>query len=138
MKRDQHGQVLPLVAGFTLIVFAIAGVAIDGARLWLLRRGLQASADAAALGAATQLDAEPFYAGGGGDVVLDRASAVAEAQRVLASRDLATESSITVEDDLVRAEVRARMRTSFLSLAGVDELPVVATATATPVLGDAP
>ena len=138
MKRDQHGQVLPLVAGFTLIVFAIAGVAVDGARQWLFRRGLQNSADAAAVAAAAQLDAGSFYAGGGTDVVLHRASAVAEAQRVLASRDLATQSSITVEGDLVRTQVRGRIRTSFLSLVGVDELTVVATATATPVLGHAP
>lgn len=138
MKRDERGQMLPLVAGFTLIVFAVAGVAVDGARLWLLRRGLQASADAAAIAAGAQLDADPFYARGGTGLVLDRDAATAAAQRVLASRKLATRSAITLEGDVVRVEVRGLLRTSFLSLVGVKELPVVAGATASPVLGDAP
>ena len=121
-----------------LIAFAIGGVAVDGARMFLYRRGLQASADSAALIAAAQLDADSFYSLGGADVILDPSSAVAEAKRVLASRNLATWSSLTIEEDLVRAEVRGRMRTSFLSLVGVDELSVGASATASPVLGDAP
>lgn len=138
MIHDERGQVLPLVVGFTLVVFAISGVAADGARAWILRRGLQSSADAAVLAAAAQLDADTFYASGGQSAELDHSAAVAEARRVLATRQLATRSHISLEGDSVRAVVSARMRTSFLYLVGVDELPVVASATAAPVFGDAP
>lgn len=138
MIRDQRGQVVPLVVGFTLVVFAVSGLAIDGARVWLLRRGLQNSADAAAQAGAGQLDADALYSSGGVARVLDDSVAVAEARRLLASRGLATRSVVTLEGDVVRAVVSARMRTSFLSLVGVDELPVVASATAAPVFGGVP
>lgn len=136
--RNEGGQALLLVVGFTLLVFAIAGVAIDGARLAILRRGLQNSADAAALGAAGRLDSTALYASGGTVRRLDRSAAISEARDLLARRGLATAFEISVERNLVRAVVRARLQTTFLSLVGIEELPVAAEATAAPVFGEAP
>lgn len=136
--RNERGQVLPLVIGFTVILFAVAGVAVDGAKVWLLRRGLQSTADSAALAAAAQLDGDGLYATGGTGARLDPSAAVRVAREVVERRGLATNSRVTFEGDLVRATVSGRLRTSFLSLIGVDELPVVAEATATPVFGEAP
>ena len=136
--HNERGQVMPLVIGFAVLLFAIAGVAVDGAKMWLLRRGLQATVDAAALAAATQVEVDQFYAMGGDNARLDPSAVVLAAREVLDRRGLAAASRVTLEGDLVRATVRGRLRTSFLSLIGVDELPVVATATATPVFGEAP
>jgi uncharacterized membrane protein len=136
--RDQSGQATLLVVGFTLVVFAIAGVAVDGARVWLLRRGLQGSADAAALSAAAQLDTAAFYNSGGVARSLEEAAATSAAREMLAARGIATRVRVVVREKLVRAEIRAELPTTFLSLIGVDVLPVAADATATPVFGEAP
>lgn len=138
MIPNERGQVLPLVIGFTLVVFAVAGVAVDGARIWLLRRGLQNSADSAVLAGAAQLDARAVYASGGTSSRLDSRAAFAAARSMLARRALVTSSEVTVQGDVVSAVVTARLRTSFLSLVGVEELRVAAEATATPVFGDPP
>ena len=136
--RNERGQMLSLVIGFTMVLFAVAGVAVDGAKMWLLRRGLQATADAAALAAAARLDVNAFYETGGASARLDPSAAVDEGREVLDRRGLASRSRISIEGNVVRARVSGRLRTSFLSLIGVDELPVVAEATATPVFGEAP
>lgn len=136
--RNDRGQALVLVIGFTLVAFAVAGVAVDGARAWLLRRGLQSSVDAASLGAAARLDRSEFYSNGGTSALVDDAAALAEARRLMTARRLAADFQITVENDRVRAVATGRLRTSFLSLVGVEELQVVAEAYASPVLGEAP
>lgn len=136
--RNQSGQALLLVIGFTLIAFAVSGVAVDGARLWVLRRGLQNTVDAASLAAAARLDSSGFYSSGGTRARIDDAAASQEARDLLAARRLAADIDITVEDDHVRAVATGRLRTSFLSLVGVEELHVVAEASAAPVFGEAP
>ena len=129
---------LPLVIGFAVLLFAVAGVAVDGAKVWLFRRGLQTTADSAVLAAAAELDVNAFYEANGTSARLEPAAAIDAGREVLDRRGLASRSRISIEGDVVRARVSGRLRTSFLSLIGVDELPVVAEATATPVFGRAP
>jgi hypothetical protein len=127
-----------LVVGFTLVACAVAGVAVDGARLWVLRRGLQNTVDAASLAAAARLDTGGFYSSGGASGRLDSAAASEEARALVAGRGLADDLDVTVEHGHVRAVATAKLRTSFLSLIGVEELDVVAEARAAPVFGEAP
>lgn len=134
----QDGSAMVMAVGFMLVVFAISAVAVDGARLWLLRRGLQHTADAASVAAAAQLDQRAFYRSGGTTAALDRSAAMGAAREMLARRGIAAAFDIIVEKDLVRAVVSAKLRTSLLSLVGVDELRVSAEGAAEPVLGDAP
>ena len=136
--RNQSGQALLLVVGFTLVAFAVAGVAVDGARLWLLRRSLQSSVDSVSLAAAARLEEEALYSSGGTDRRVDVQAASEEARELMSVRRLAADLEVTVERDLVRAVASGRLRTSFLSLVGIEELPVVAEATAVPVFGEAP
>lgn len=138
LSRDERGQALVLVVGFTVIVFSIAGVAVDGARLWLFRRGLQNVVDTAVLGAAGRLDSTALYASGGGVRRLDHSAAVDEARRLIGRRGLVGKVDITIDGNLVRASVTSEMDTSFLSLVGVEKLSVAAEAAAAPVFGGAP
>lgn len=138
LGRDERGQALLLVVGFTVIVFSIAGVAVDGARLWLFRRGLQNSVDAAVLGAAGRVDSTALYASGGATRRLDHSDAVDEARRLIERRGLVGRLDIRIEANLVRATVTSEMETSFLSLVGVEKLSVAAEAAAAPVFGEAP
>jgi len=136
--RDQSGQATLLAVGFTVVVFAIAGIAVDGARVWLLRRGLQSSADAAVLAAAAQLDTEASYKSGGVARSLDEAAATSAARDMLEARGITTRVEVDVRENLVRARVSGELPTTFLSLIGVDVLRVAADATAIPVFGEAP
>lgn len=124
--------------GFTLVVFAISGVAVDGARLWLLRRGLQSTVDAAALAAAGRLDSTALYASGGAMRRLDHPDAIDQARRLIARRGLVGRLEITIDGNLVRASLTSEIDTSFLSLVGVEKLSVAAEAAAAPVFGEAP
>ncbi len=56
--RDQQGSVLTVLAVSMMVVVGFTGLAVDGGYLYSLRSKLQATADAAALAAATQLDVD--------------------------------------------------------------------------------
>jgi hypothetical protein len=58
MTSDERGQIAVLALGLALVVFAIAGLAVDGTRAFLARRSLQNLADAAALAGAGELDTD--------------------------------------------------------------------------------
>ncbi len=56
--RDQQGSILMLLASSTMMIVGFTGLAVDGGYLYAVRSQLQATADAAALAAATQLDVD--------------------------------------------------------------------------------
>lgn len=116
----------------TLLVFAVAGLAVDGTRAWLLRRSLQNAADAAALAGAAELDRAAYYASGGRDVVLDPATSETVAARWLSARALEARAAITATEDRVAVELRAQIDTTFLALVGVGSLSVAVVADAAP------
>jgi hypothetical protein len=101
-----------------------------------MRRGLQRTADAASLVAASQLDTDRIYVSGGVGRHIDTARALSMARSVTEASGLALHLDLDVTEDRVRAVVRASLDTSFLSLVGVGELPVAAEATAVPVFGE--
>lgn len=123
-----------LVIGLCLVSFAVAGVTIDGARLWMLRRSLQSAVDSAALAGAGEVDVDRLYARGDAPT-LDPQAARLRAIAVLAERGLGERIEVVVGSDAVRASVRGHLDASFLGLLGIDRLPVAAEATAEPVAG---
>jgi len=54
-RRRQHGQVLPIAAAAFLVMCAVAGLAIDASRDYLVKRDAQNAADFAVLAASKQM-----------------------------------------------------------------------------------
>lgn len=133
--HEEKGQVTILVLGFALVAFAVAGLAVDGTRAFLMRRSMQAAADAATLAAAGELDVVRYYESGGEQVWLDPAAARAVAQDWLAARGLPATAIIETTPQGVALVLRGRVRATFLGLVGIDELPVAVEARAEPVAG---
>ena len=137
MKRgDERGQATVLVIGLALVVFAIAGLAVDGTRAFLFRRSLQNSADAAALAAAAELDRAAYYSSGGQTAVLEEDAARAAASKWLELRGLPLTAQVAVTPTRVEIVLRGRVPTTFLGLAGIAEIPVAARAYAAPIAGN--
>ncbi|MDQ3916305.1 MAG: pilus assembly protein TadG-related protein [Actinomycetota bacterium] len=132
---DERGQVTVLVLGMALLAFAVAGLAVDGTRAWLLRRSLQNAADAAALAGAGEIDRRAYYSSGGRSITLDPAASEAVATRWLAARGVAARASVTSAGDRVTVTMRAEMPTTFLALVGVRTLGVGVEADAAPIAG---
>jgi Flp pilus assembly protein TadG len=130
---DERGQVALLVLGLSLVVFALAGLAVDGTRAFLARRSLQNSADAAALAGAAELRVETYYASGGRTVVLDQAAARRAAAARLGRRGLPAQAEITTAPGRIDVVIRSQTPTSFLGLVGVRAIPVATAARAAPV-----
>lgn len=134
-ETNERGQATVLVIGLSLVVFSIAGLAVDGTRAFLFRRSLQNSADAAALAAAAELDQAAYYASGGEVAVLDENAARRSAAEWLQRRGLPLKAEVATAPDRVEVVVRGAVPTTFLSLAGITELPVAARADASPIAG---
>lgn len=133
--RAQAGQVTPLILGLTLVVLAVAGLAIDGTRAFLLRRGLQNAADAAALAGAAEVDTGAYYSSGGERVSLQAEQATRTALGWLARRRIGAQAAVDSSGSAVRVILRGHARTTFLRLAGISEIPVAVEARASPVPG---
>ena len=120
-----------LTVGLALVVFAVAGLAVDGTRVFLMKRSLQNVADGAAVSGAASIDTSAYYASGGSRVVLDRARVGRMASEVIASRGIPVTAAFTDEDDVVTVTVRAEVRTTLLRLVSIETIPVAATSSAT-------
>jgi Flp pilus assembly protein TadG len=136
--RSQSGQATVLVLGLAIVVFAVAGLAVDGTRAFIARLTLQNTADAAALAGAGELDLSGFYSSGGSELQLDAPGARALAYRYLDARGFAGEAVVDVDEASVTVVLRDEVATSLLGLVGVDALPVAAEARADPVPGEGP
>lgn len=133
--RDERGSMSVLVLGLALVTFAIAGVAVDGTRVFLFRRSLQNVSDSVATAAASELDGSRYYRSGGSAVRLDGDSAHAVGSRFAAARNLDAQMSLRVTGGRVVVVMRGEVATTFLGLVGLDAIPVAASSTAVPVPG---
>jgi Putative Flp pilus-assembly TadE/G-like len=131
----ERGQVTIMALGLALVAFAVAGLASDGARAWILRRTLQNAADSAALAAAGELDRGTLYGSGGRRIVLDPVSARRVAGEWLARRGVDARAAVRIEPTRVTVVLRDDMATSWLGLVGIESIPVAVTARAAPVAG---
>ncbi|MFN2388130.1 MAG: pilus assembly protein TadG-related protein [Actinomycetota bacterium] len=132
MSGREGGQTTVLMLGLSLVCFAVAGVAVDGTRAFLLRRTLQNAADSAALAGAGELDRTRYYSSAGRDVVLDPDGARRMASEWLHRRGIRAAAAIAAERDAVNVALRDRLPTTFLNLIGVRSLPVAVEARAEP------
>ncbi|MGH2828329.1 MAG: pilus assembly protein TadG-related protein [Actinomycetota bacterium] len=134
---SERGQVTVMVLGLAIMSLAIAGLAVDGTRAFLLRRTLQDAADAASLAGAGEINRVEYYGSGGRDIELAPEEAARRAREFLALRRIAASVSLDVDDD-VRLVLRGSSKTLFLALIGVSEVPVAVESNAVPVSGDLP
>jgi Flp pilus assembly protein TadG len=132
---NERGQTTVLVLGMALLAFAVAGLAVDGTRAWLYRRTLQNAADAAALAGASELDRDTYYGSGGEEIVLDEAASRRTALGWLTERLTGARVSVTAASGRVVVEMRGRVGTTFLSLAGIRDIEVAVRADAAPIPG---
>ena len=134
--RSEVGQVTLLALGLAVVAFAIAGLAVDGTRAFLLRRTLQNAADSSALAGSGGLDSVSYYSTGGRRVALDPDAARRAALELLERRGLEGRASVQADASGVEVSLRSEAPTSFLSLVGISGLPVAVTARAEPVGGE--
>ena len=128
--RDESGQLMVLTMGLTLVVFAVAGLAIDGTRAFVLRRSLQNTADSAAVAASAEIDTSVYYSSGGSQVRLDERRAESVAVESLNVRGFAADAELVADEHIVTVVLRSESRTTFLKLVGIDNIPVVVTSSA--------
>ena len=114
---------------------SIAGLAIDGGMLLTARRQVQSVADGAARAGATRLDLMRLRDSGGADVQLDTARAIETATSYLNERlpiELTWQAApqLQVESSVRRVHVvvRGTLRTAFLRVIHIDNVPVEASA----------
>ena len=134
----ERGQTTVFVLGMAMVAFAVAGLAVDGTRAFLMRRTLQNVADSAALAGAGELDERAYYSSEGRAVTLSSQDATAVARRWIAARGLRARAQVAADDRRVAVVMRTDIPTTFLSLVGIDQVGVSAQATAEPVEGLAP
>lgn len=138
VTSGQSGQMTILALGLALVMFSVAGLAVDGTRAFLARRTLQSAADSAALAGAGSIDVRSYYAGGGRRVVLDPLAARREALVWLERRGLPAAPEVTAGPDEIIVSLRGDVETSWLGLVGIDRVPVAVRAAARPIEGGVP
>lgn len=131
--NHESGQVTVLAVGLAVVTFAVAGLAVDGTRAFLLRRTLQNAADAAALAGAAEVDTGAYYSSGGQRIVLDRERARREALAWLARRGVRAAASVVVGESDVAVVLRGEAAVTLLALVGVEGIPVATQARAEPL-----
>ena len=136
--REDTGQVTIMALGLAMMSLAIAGLAVDGTRAFLLRRTLQNAADSSALAAAGELSRRDLYISGGEDVLLDRTIAARRARNHLSSRGVDAQVSLEIANEEVRLVLRSVSDTLFLSLVGIARVPVAVESRASPIPGGLP
>ncbi len=132
MTRRENGQTTILIIGLSLLAFAVAGVAIDGTRAFILRRSLQNAADSARDAGAGELDRNAYYRSGGRKIVLEPASATGTAESYLAGKGIPARASVDADAAGVYVVMRAQSPTTFLRLVGIEAIPVAVEARAEP------
>jgi uncharacterized membrane protein len=138
-SASEGGQVTVMVLGLAIVTFAVAGLAIDGTRVFLARRTLQNAADASALAAASEIDRPALYRSAGSGVVLDAGAARRVAAEWLDRRGLAMRASISADESTVAVTLRSEVPTTVLGVVGVSTIGVAARAEAQPlVIGVSP
>ena len=144
VRTHDSGQVAILVLGYTVVAALLVVVVVDLSHAFLYRRALAASADAAAVAAASSPDIDALYRRGAGDgLPLDEMSARAAVEQYVADAGLRDRfrglsiASVDVRGDRVAVTLVATVRLPVVDLVvgGAQDRPVTATATAVVPLG---
>lgn len=138
MMNSESGQVTIMALGLAMMSLAIAGLAVDGTKAFLLRRTLQNAADSATLAASGEVSRSELYGSGGRALALSPDDAARTARNYLALRSIDARVAIEVDDDDVRLVVRGSADTLFLALVGISDVPVAVESNASPISGGLP
>jgi len=136
LLASHRGQVLALTAICLLGLLAVTGLAVDGGRLFIERRQLQAAVDAAAAAAAQQVDEAEYRRSNGSNVVLDVTRAYTAAETSLV-RSGVTSYTISIMPRQAYVEGRRLVRTVFMGRVtpGPSQVQVVARGNGVPRYG---
>jgi len=135
---SERGQVTILALGLALVSLAMAGLAVDGTKAFLLRRTLQNAADSASLAGAGEIDGDSYYGSDGKTIELLPEEAARTARRLLTLRGIEARMSFEVEEDDVSIVLRGSSDTLFLGLVGISEVPVAVESNASAISGELP
>lgn len=127
---DERGSATVFVMLFTVALLVAAGLVIDGGHAMAERRKLSNQADQAARVGADALDEADLRNGGTPDVDPDRARAAATAYLSEVGATGATGATVTVRGGEVTVTLKGHAKTSILSVAGIDDIPVAGSGTA--------
>jgi len=130
-KPDERGSATIFVVGFAVVLFAGAGLAIDGGRAINARDKATDVAEQAARAGSGQLDQVALRASGA--VVLDQDGARARANSFVT--DAGYEPTTTTTADSVTVRAAATYRTALLGIIGINTIDVSGIATASPATG---
>ena len=128
--RDESGSMTVMSVGLAMIVFAVAGLAVDGTRAFIARRSLQSVADAASVAAAAELDTSAYYRSS--VVRLDATRARATVARLLARRGVKAVPRLRVDERSVELVLLGTSDTTWLRLVGIAAIPISAESRAEP------
>ena len=124
--NDERGQVTAMVAVLAVALLALGALVFDGGQILTARREANNLARQAARAGAQQLDIAQARTG---TFILDPAAADSAARVYLADQGV-TPSAVRVTGDRVEVTVTLLQPTPLLSILGIDEREVTATASA--------
>lgn len=124
--RDERGQVTPMVAILAVALLALGALVFDGGQILTARREANNLARQAARAGAQQLDVSQARTG---TFTLDPAAADTAARAYLSDEGI-TPTSVRVVGDRVEVTVTLTQPTPLLSMLGIDDRTVTATASA--------
>lgn len=128
----ERGSATIFVVGFAIVLFAGAGLAIDGGRAINARDRATDVAEQAARAGADQLDQRTLR--NGGKVVLDQEAARTRADSFVAAAGYTATTATAADSVTVRAS--ATYRTALLGIVGINTIDVSGIATASPNTGN--
>src|SRR5579863_7734834 len=130
--RDEEGMVTAFVVIFTFALLLLAGLVIDGGLTLAARVQAIDEAQAAARAGAQAINLPLFRSTG--QIVLDPSEATADAERYLAATGHS--GTVTVNGNEVTVAVSINHATQILGIAGIDQLSVSGTGSATAEQGN--
>jgi Flp pilus assembly protein TadG len=136
-RTTDQGSATVFVVAFAGVLFACAGLAIDGGRMINARDRVNDVAEQAARAGAGQLDDASLRAVDG-SVVLDRGAAEAEATRFVNQANPEYTVIPHADTGSVTVTVEWTYPTAILGIIGINSFPVSGTATAGPATGVGP
>ena len=128
--RRERGSATIWVLGMTTALLATAGLVLDGGNALNERMALADDVEQAARAGALEIDEDHLRATD--EVVIDEAAASGRSRQFLADRGYRT-GTVVVVGETIRVEARETVTTHLLSLVGVDQFEIRASATATAV-----
>ncbi|MFG1952473.1 pilus assembly protein TadG-related protein [Micromonospora sp. NPDC048830] len=131
LRSDDRGQITAWTVVGTLIVLILAGLVFDQGMAMATKVSAYDTAQAAARAGAREIDLALYRAAG--TLRLDPAAA-ATAARVFLDQ-AGQPGSVSATTEQVTVTVTTGHRTQLLHLVGITDIPVSATATATPATG---